>query len=249
MHLARMGFLSISVLWSYGVLKIVFVCGVDGFVGESGVSCCLELVVWLTGLVGTATIATAVINLCSQPLIYFGFPFLQVMSKPGGIPRHVDGNGHYVLNSAPKDVDIGGSCLGLLFVHTAVQTDLREANVRETFDKARGSAPCVLFFDELDSVATQRGSSVGDAGGAADRASLDQLIYIPFPDEASRFQIFKACLRKPIAKDVDLSALAKYTQGFSGADITEICQRACKYAIRENIEKDIEKERRRSDNP
>nr|GFD42707.1 trafficking protein particle complex II-specific subunit 120-like protein [Tanacetum cinerariifolium] len=26
-------------------------------------------------------------------------------------------------------------------------------------------------------------------------------------------------------------------QGFSGADITEICQRACKYAIRENIEK------------
>lgn len=67
---------------------------------------------------------------------------------------------------------------------------------------------------------------------------LDQLIYIPLPDEASRCQIFKACLRKsPIAKDVDLMALAKYTQGYSGADITEICQRACKYAIRENIEK------------
>lgn len=67
---------------------------------------------------------------------------------------------------------------------------------------------------------------------------LDQLIYIPLPDEDSRFQIFKACLRKsPIAKDVDLRALAKFTQGFSGADITEICQRACKYAIRENIEK------------
>lgn len=69
---------------------------------------------------------------------------------------------------------------------------------------------------------------------------LDQLIYIPLPDEASRYQIFKACLRKsPVAKDVDLGALAKYTQGFSGADITEICQRACKYAIRENIEKVI----------
>lgn len=123
----------------------------------------------------------------------------------------------------------------------------------------------------------QRGSSVGDAGGAADRVlnqlltemdgmsakktvfiigatnrpdiidpallrpgRLDQLIYIPLPDESSRLQIFKACLRKsPVAKDVDLSALAKYTQGFSGADITEICQRACKYAIRENIEKVI----------
>ncbi|PQQ21130.1 hypothetical protein Pyn_21041 [Prunus yedoensis var. nudiflora] len=79
---------------------------------------------------------------------------------------------------------------------------------------------------------------------------LDQLIYIPLPDEESRFQIFKSCLRKsPVSKDVDIRALAKYTQGFSGADITEICQRACKYAIRENIEKDIERERRRSENP
>jgi len=67
---------------------------------------------------------------------------------------------------------------------------------------------------------------------------LDQLIYIPLPDRSSRLQIFKACLRKsPISKDVDLAALASYTHGFSGADITEICQRACKYAIREDIEK------------
>eukprot|EP00252_Welwitschia_mirabilis_P019464 TRINITY_DN451_c1_g1_i2.p1 TRINITY_DN451_c1_g1~~TRINITY_DN451_c1_g1_i2.p1 ORF type:complete len:133 (+),score=34.32 TRINITY_DN451_c1_g1_i2:368-766(+) len=44
-------------------------------------------------------------------------------------------------------------------------------------------------------------------------------------------------------------ALARYTHGFSGADVTEICQRACKYAIRENIEKDIERERKRDENP
>jgi transitional endoplasmic reticulum ATPase len=157
-----------------------------------------------------------------------------------------------------------------------------EANVRDVFDKARQSAPCVLFFDELDSIAIQRGSGVGDAGGAADRVlnqiltemdglsskktifvigatnrpdiidpallrpgRLDQLIYIPLPDESSRRQIFKACLRKsPISKEVDLAALAKFTQGFSGADITEICQRACKYAIREDIEKDLERRRR-----
>lgn len=67
---------------------------------------------------------------------------------------------------------------------------------------------------------------------------LDQLIYIPFPDESLHLQIFKACLRKSsLSKDVGLDALAQYTQGFSGADITEICRCASKYAIRENIEK------------
>ncbi|KAL9433444.1 hypothetical protein AB3S75_028300 [Citrus x aurantiifolia] len=69
---------------------------------------------------------------------------------------------------------------------------------------------------------------------------LDQLIYIPLPVEKSRLQIFKACLRKsPVSKDVDLEKLAQFTQGFSGADITEICQRACKDATREEIENDI----------
>lgn len=75
---------------------------------------------------------------------------------------------------------------------------------------------------------------------------LDQLIYIPLPDEASRMQIFKANLRKtPIGKDIDLTFLAKSTVGFSGADLTEICQRACKLAIRECIEKEIEHEKER----
>jgi len=158
-----------------------------------------------------------------------------------------------------------------------------EANVRDVFDKARAAAPCVLFFDELDSVAKSRGGNIGDAGGAADRVinqiltemdgmgskknvfiigatnrpdiidsailrpgRLDQLLYIPLPDELSRLQIFKANLRKtPVAKDVDLGFLAKTTVGFSGADLTEICQRACKLAIRESIEKEIELEKER----
>jgi len=31
-----------------------------------------------------------------------------------------------------------------------------EANVRQVFDRARGAAPCVLFFDEFDSIAKKR---------------------------------------------------------------------------------------------
>lgn len=39
---------------------------------------------------------------------------------------------------------------------------------------------------------------------------LDQLIYIPLPDEASRRQIFKATLRKsPVAPDVDFDLLVR----------------------------------------
>ncbi|KAG0789672.1 hypothetical protein G6F22_006635 [Rhizopus arrhizus] len=158
-----------------------------------------------------------------------------------------------------------------------------EANVRDVFDKARAAAPCVMFFDELDSIAKARGGSAGDAGGAGDRVlnqiltemdgmnakknvfvigatnrpdqidpallrpgRLDQLIYIPLPDETSRLSILKATLRKsPVSPDVDLGILAKHTQGFSGADLAEICQRAAKLAIREDIEKDIAKERAR----
>jgi len=50
-----------------------------------------------------------------------------------------------------------------------------EANVRDIFDKARSAAPCILFFDELDSIAKARGSSLGDAGGAGDRV-MNQLL-------------------------------------------------------------------------
>lgn len=50
-----------------------------------------------------------------------------------------------------------------------------EANVRDVFDKARAAAPCVLFFDELDSIAKARGGNVGDAGGAADRV-INQIL-------------------------------------------------------------------------
>merc|ERR1711912_123955 len=50
-----------------------------------------------------------------------------------------------------------------------------EANVREVFDKARAAAPCILFFDELDSIAQQRGGNSGDGGGAGDRV-MNQLL-------------------------------------------------------------------------
>ncbi|XP_053641891.1 peroxisomal ATPase PEX6 isoform X1 [Cherax quadricarinatus] len=43
-----------------------------------------------------------------------------------------------------------------------------EENVRQVFARARAAAPCVIFFDELDSLAPNRGQS-GDSGGVMDR--------------------------------------------------------------------------------
>lgn len=56
--------------------------------------------------------------------------------------------------------------------------------------------------------------------------------------------ILKAVLkRSPISPSVDLTFLAKNTHGFSGADLTEICQRAAKLAIRASIEADMKADR------
>jgi len=156
-----------------------------------------------------------------------------------------------------------------------------EANVRDLFDKARAAAPCILFFDEMDSIAKARGGQGGGSSEAGDRVinqilteidgvgarksvfvigatnrpdildnavtrpgRLDQLIYIPLPDYGSRLSIFKANLRKsPVAADVDLELLARATEGFSGADITEICQRSAKNAIRESVTFGVERAR------
>ena len=40
------------------------------------------------------------------------------------------------------------------------------------------------------------------------------------------------------AADVDLDVISTITEGFSGADLNELCQRASKCAIRQSIEEE-----------
>lgn len=69
---------------------------------------------------------------------------------------------------------------------------------------------------------------------------LDQLIYVPLPDEEARMSILQAQLRNtPLEPDMDLREIAKITHGFSGADLLYIVQRAAKFAIKDSIEAQI----------
>merc|ERR1712086_689606 len=68
---------------------------------------------------------------------------------------------------------------------------------------------------------------------------LDQLIYIPLPDLPARQGILEATLKKsPLAPNVPIPFISQKTEGFSGADLAEFCQRACKAAIRDAIAAD-----------
>ncbi|WP_252176750.1 AAA family ATPase [Endozoicomonas sp. 4G] len=73
-----------------------------------------------------------------------------------------------------------------------------ERNVRDLFEKARQSAPCILFFDEIDSLATNRGGALGDANGASDRVLNQLLTEIDGITERNQIYIIAATNRPDI---------------------------------------------------
>ncbi|MEM2713700.1 MAG: AAA family ATPase, partial [Candidatus Pacearchaeota archaeon] len=145
-----------------------------------------------------------------------------------------------------------------------------EKGIRQVFERARQVAPCIIFFDEIDAIASKRGYDVNRTTermlnqllaemdglqeikgivviGATNRPDIldssllrpgrfDKLIFIGPPDEASRLEILKIHTKDmPLAKNVDLAALAKLTENYSGADLAAICKEAGLAALRENM--------------
>ncbi len=77
---------------------------------------------------------------------------------------------------------------------------------------------------------------------------FDRHILVPTPDEAARLSILKVYTKNmPLAKDVDLSELARRTEGFSGADIESLSREAAMNALRETIRIDKAKKIERKD--
>jgi AAA family ATPase len=150
-----------------------------------------------------------------------------------------------------------------------------ERAIRDVFRRARAAKPCIIFFDEIDSIGKSR-EKTQDSGlnvvatllnemdgiealkdvfiiGATNRPDIldsalirtgrfDAHIHIGLPTEEARKQILQIHTRKrPLADDVDLDAVAKKTDGSSGADIKGLCSVAVEMAIAD-YEKDPESE-------
>ncbi|KAH1258985.1 Peroxisome biogenesis protein 6 [Glycine max] len=131
-----------------------------------------------------------------------------------------------------------------------------EKNVRDIFQKARSACPCVIFFDEFDSLAPARGAS-GDSGSVMDRVvsqmlaeidglsdstqtrrRFDKLLYVGVNSDASyREQVLKALTRKfKLHEDASLYSIAKKCPpNFTGADMYALCADAWFYAAKRKV--------------
>jgi transitional endoplasmic reticulum ATPase len=100
------------------------------------------------------------------------------------------------------------------------------------------------FLTELDGVEELRGVLVLGATNRLDMLDpaivrpgrFDEIVEIPFPDEAGRAEVFRIQLRnKPLDGEVSVQELAARTDGYSGADITALCHQAALRAIRRAV--------------
>lgn len=104
------------------------------------------------------------------------------------------------------------------------------------------------LLTELDGIEELRGVIVLAATNRPDlvdpallRAGrFDIQIELPPPDELARREIFAIHTRRmPLAEDVNLNAMARQTEGMTGADIEAVCRQACLSAIRECVERGL----------
>ncbi len=149
-----------------------------------------------------------------------------------------------------------------------------EEGIRKIFEKARQVSPCVVFFDEIDAIASKRGNIEGGSRvtenvlnqllaemdgietlsnvvviGATNRPDIldpaivrpgrfDRIVYVNIPTEDGRLQILEIHAKNmPIKnKKKVITELAKKTEGYTGADLENLCREAGMLALRENIE-------------
>ncbi|KAJ8933825.1 hypothetical protein NQ314_013746 [Rhamnusium bicolor] len=85
--------------------------------------------------------------------------------------------------------------------------------------------PCIIFIDEIDSFLRARNSSDHEATAMM------------------KAQFMLILENEPISDDVDVQAIAKSTDGFSGSDLRELCRNASIYRVRDYVRNHIDNPR------
>lgn len=69
------------------------------------------------------------------------------------------------------------------------------------------------------------------------RRRLEKRIYIPLPDVEGRIQLFRINMKGcELDEDVDLDVLAEKSEGYSGADVANVCRDAAMMSVRRIME-------------
>ncbi len=141
-----------------------------------------------------------------------------------------------------------------------------ERNLHQVFETARMNAPCVLVFDEIDSIALDRRNvregqlrnlvnqflhELDGLRGENQRVLVigstnqpwmldpafrrpgrfDQTIFVQPPDASAREQIIALLARDRPISNLDVGALVKVTNDFSGADLKWVFDRAAELTL------------------
>lgn len=135
-----------------------------------------------------------------------------------------------------------------------------ERILRDIFQKARAASPSIIFFDEIDAIASKRSSTshgsvnvlttlLNEMDGIEELRNvlviaatnkpemldpalmrpgrLDNILYIGLPDLEARTEILKIWTSKSaVHPEVDVNQLALKTEGYSGAEMVNICETA-----------------------
>lgn len=73
------------------------------------------------------------------------------------------------------------------------------------------------------------------------RRRLEKRIYIPLPTAVGREQLFKINLKGlQVSPDVDWAELIRVTDGYSGADLANVCRDAAMMPLRRKIAQGID---------
>ncbi|KAG0633208.1 P-loop containing nucleoside triphosphate hydrolase protein [Tuber brumale] len=128
-----------------------------------------------------------------------------------------------------------------------------ERAVRQVFSRARASIPCVIFFDELDSLAPRRNSNPSESssrnlyycGNRPDMIDqsilrpgiLDTLLFVDLPNAEGRVEIFKTITKNTPLSNVDLITIGKHNRctNFSSTDLAALVKQVTTLALRQSV--------------